>query len=127
MKARVSHFEIPAKNVDRASKFYSETFDWAVIPVPEMDYSMVHTAHTDEKGMLKERGVINGGMMKRTPKVKHPVITIVVDDIDEALRKVKRLGGKITVKKAPVGKFGISAYFEDTEGNLMGLFESTMR
>jgi predicted enzyme related to lactoylglutathione lyase len=125
MKAKVSHFEIPAVKVERARRFYSEAFGWEIVPVPEMDYNMVHTAQTDEKGMLKETGTINGGMMKRSREVKHPVITIEVDDIDEALRRVKEQGGRVAVNKMPVGDMGFSAYFEDPEGNLMGLFQST--
>src|SRR5512136_3122580 len=98
MKARVSHFEIPAEKVERARKFYSEAFGWQITPVPDMEYNMVGTVPSDEKGMPKECGAINGGMMKRSADVKHPIITIEVDDVEESLRKVKNLGGKVTVK-----------------------------
>lgn len=127
MRATVSHFEIPAEEVERAKRFYNDAFGWEIVPVPNMDYNMVHTTQTDKDGMLKEPGVINGGMMKRSAEVKHPVITIVVDDIDEALRRVKSLGGKVTVDKSSAGEFGQSAYFEDPEGNVMGLFQPSMR
>ncbi len=127
MKAKVSHFEIPAAKVDRARKFYTDVFGWEIAPVPEMEYNIVRTVKTDDKGMIQELGAINGGMMKRMAEVKHPVITIEVDDIDEALREVASHGGKITVKKMPVGDIGFSAYFKDPEGNIMGLFQSTRR
>lgn len=127
MKARVSHFEIPAEKVDRARKFYSEAFGWQITPVPDMDYNMVGTVPSDEKGMPKEYGAINGGMMKRSTDVKHPIISIEVDDVEESLRKVKNLGGKITVKKTAMGEYGFFAYFEDSEGNTMGLYESKRR
>ena len=127
MKAKVSHFEIPAEDVGRAKKFYHDVFGFRIDDVPDMDYSMIYTAETDDKGMLKEPGAINGGMMKRSPMVKHPVITIVVDNIDDALRRVKDSGGTVTVDKISVGDFGISAYFEDPEGNIMGLYQSTRR
>ncbi len=124
MKARVSHFEIPAEKVDRARKFYSEAFGWQITPVPEMDYNMVGTVPSDETGRPKEPGAINGGMMKRSSDVKHPVITIEVDDIEDSLKKVKNLGGRVAVKRTAMGEHGFYAYFEDPEGNLMGLFES---
>lgn len=127
MKARVSHFEIPAEKVDRARKFYSEAFGWQINPVPDMDYNMVGTVLSDERGRPKEPGAINGGMMKRSAEVKHPVITIEVDDIEESLKKVKNLGGKVTVKRTPMGEHGFFAYFEDSEGNTMGLFETKGR
>lgn len=127
MKAKVSHFEIPAEKVDRARKFYSEAFGWQIQPVPDMEYNMVGTVKSDETGRPSELGAINGGMMKRTDSVKHPVITIEVDDIDESLRKVENLGGKVTTKRTPMGEHGFFAYFEDSEGNIMGLFESKRR
>jgi predicted enzyme related to lactoylglutathione lyase len=46
-----------------------------------------------------------------------------VKDIDAALANVKKLGGKVTEKKTPVGDMGFSAYFEDTEGNVIGPFQ----
>jgi len=127
MKARVSHFEIPAEKVERAKKFYNEAFGWQITPVPEMEYNMVGTVQSDEKGMPKEVGAINGGMMKRSKDVKHPVITIEVDDIDSSLTKVKNLGGKVTLKKTAMGEYGFYAYFQDSEGNVMGLYESKRR
>jgi hypothetical protein len=51
-------------------------------------------------------------------------VTISVADIDAALATVKKLGGKMTGKKMPVGDMGFSAYFEDTEGNIIGLWQN---
>ena len=110
--------------MDRAKKFYSEAFGWQISPVPGMDYNMVGTVQSDERGMPKEPGAINGGMMKRSADVKHPVITIEVDDIEESLKKVKGLGGKITLKKTSMGEYGFYAYFEDSEGNVLGLYQT---
>jgi hypothetical protein len=126
MKARVSYFEIPAEKVDRARKFYSEAFGWQITPVPEMEYNMVGTVPSDEMGRPNEPGAINGGMMKRSKDMKHPIISIEVDDIDESLKKVSNLGGRVAVKKTSMGEH-VFAYFEDPEGNLMGLFESKRR
>ena len=40
---KVVHFEIPADNVERASKFYKETFDWKITPVPQLNYTLLGT------------------------------------------------------------------------------------
>jgi predicted enzyme related to lactoylglutathione lyase len=53
-----------------------------------------------------------------------PVITIDVPDIDAALEKVESLGGKTVSAKMPVGEMGFAAYFADTEGNTIGLWET---
>lgn len=126
MSGKVAHFEIPADDLERAKKFYTEAFGWTMDPVPNMEYTLVRTTEVDEKGMPKALGAINGGMMKRQAPIEHPVITIVVENIDVSLKAIKKLGGKMAQKKMPVPGMGFSAYFVDSEGNLMGLFEPTM-
>jgi uncharacterized protein len=63
-------------------------------------------------------------MMKRGT-VKFSVITIVVKDIDKALKDVVANGGKIIAGKMKVGEIGFSAYIKDSEGNTVGLFNPT--
>ena len=73
---KVVHFEIPADNVERAKKFYQETFEWKITPVPQMNYTLLGTVEIDEKNMPREAGAINGGLMERTFGIKCPVLTI---------------------------------------------------
>ena len=125
---RVVHFEIPAEDVARAQKFYKTVFDWKINNVPEMDYTILYTTETDEKTrMIKEPGAINGGMMKRQRPVMSPVITISVDDIEDAQMNIEENGGKVIQERMAVGDMGFSAYFEDSEGNLMGLWENAKK
>ena len=63
--------------------------------------------------------------MNRMGPLKHPIITIVVDDIDKAIADVKKSGGKIPIPRTAMADMGIYAYFEDTEANLLGLWQST--
>lgn len=62
-------------------------------------------------------------MMKRTRDVKNPVVTVSVEDLDEALKKVEKNGGKAVGKKMEVGNMGWAAYFRDSEGNVVGLWQ----
>lgn len=122
---KVVHFEIPVNDVKRAQDFYGRIFGWKINDIPNMDYTIVHTGPTDEKaGMLKEPGFINGGMMKRSFGIKSPVITIDVEDIEEAINKVVSGGGRSIRGKTDVGDMGYSAYIEDTEGNIIGLWQN---
>ena len=124
MSGRVVHFEIPADDVDRARDFYRQAFGWNIQPMPEMDYTIVSTTETDESGMPKDPGAINGGMAKRDASFSTPVITVDVDDIDAALEKIRSLGGSTVTERTPVGDMGWAAYFQDSEGNLMGLWQT---
>ena len=124
---KVVHFEIPADDVDRAQKFYEAVFGWKMDPVPEMNYTMVHTVEIDENRMPKEVGAINGGMMKRTKDISAPVVTIDVANIDDAVKKVTEQGGKLVMEKQKVGDMGWSTYIKDSEGNVIGLWQSTRK
>jgi predicted enzyme related to lactoylglutathione lyase len=124
MSGRVVHFEIPADDVSRAREFYQTAFGWDLNPIPEVDYTMVNTTPTNEQGMPSDPGAINGGMLKREPPVTSPVITIDVEDIDKALEQIGTLGGSTVQPKQSVMDMGFAAYFKDSEGNLMGLWQS---
>ena len=53
-----------------------------------------------------------------------PVLTIDVDSIERRLDKVEASGGKTVEGKQPVGDMGFTAYINDSEGNLIGLWEN---
>ena len=89
-----------------------------------MNYTMISTTPSDENGMPKKAGAINGGMPMRNDMVKATVVTIDVKSIDDAIVKIEKLGGKRFGDKMPVGEMGWAAYFRDTEGNVVGLWQS---
>ncbi len=124
MTGRVVHFEIPAEDEERARHFYNAAFGWNIQPMPELKYNMVMTTPTDDQGMPSEPGAINGGMFRREGELKTPIITLDVEDIDAALEKVGSLGGSTVEAKMAVGDMGFAAYFRDSEGNLMGLWQT---
>ena len=121
---KVVHFEIPADNLPRAKKFYSTVFGWTMNEFPEMQYTIVRTVGSDERGMPKEAGAINGGMLAREDPVKAPIITIDVENMDQAAQAIEKNGGKIIRPKMAVGEMGFAAYFRDTEGNVIGLWQN---
>ena len=125
MPGKVVHFEIPAKDVKRASTFYKDVFGWWTMDMPGIDYMMLGGTKVSEKGEFSESGSINGGMMKRTKPFEHPIITIGVDNITASLKAIEKRGGKVLRKKQDIGQnMGFTAYFKDTEGNIVGLWQS---
>ena len=124
MSNRVVHFEIPFDDGDRARQFYGDVFGWQLMPMPEMDYTIVSTGPTDPEKGPSEAGFINGGMMKREPELTAPNIVIDVTNIEDALRSVGEHGGSTVSERQPVGDMGFAAYFKDSEGNLIGLWET---
>jgi predicted enzyme related to lactoylglutathione lyase len=118
----IVHFEIPADNPKRASKFYNDAFGWNIQQWESMPYWIVVTTESDQMGTPKSPGAINGGMGQREGPLKSIVVTIKVDDIDKALQKIEKGGGKTVQKKQPIGDMGFTAYFKDSEGNVVGLW-----
>jgi predicted enzyme related to lactoylglutathione lyase len=120
----VTHFELPANDRKRASNFYKTTFGWMLNETPGMDYTIVLTANSDpQTGQSKQAGAINGGIGPKRGPLTAPVVTIHVADIEAALAKVSKNGGKVVQRKEKVGDFGFSGYFQDTEGNTVGLWQ----
>jgi len=121
---KVVHFELPADNLERAQEFYRRAFDWSINTVPGMGYTLVQTTPSGKDGSPTEPGAINGGMLTRQPPIKNPVITIQVTSIDDSLQQIEKLGGQVLRGKQPVGDMGFAAYFSDSEGNVLGLWQT---
>jgi len=124
MSGKVVHFEVPFDDGDRARSFYKEAFGWQIMEMPEMGYTIVMTGPSNDSGPT-EAGFINGGMLSREQAATAgPVPVIDVESIEAALAKIGGLGGSTLVGKTPVGDMGFAAYFKDTEGNTVGLWET---
>lgn len=110
----IMHFEIASPNLERASEFYKELFDWEVGEERMDGYRLVQTAE----------GSIGGGLL-RTPEGVFPYVTVYVgvEDLKATLVRTEELGGKVIVEPMPIRGFGEFAMFQDPDGVMMGLFE----
>ena len=118
------HFEVPADDVERSRKFYTDLFGWKIEKWPgtdsgDMEYWTVTT--TDDKG---NKPSVGGGMMKRQNPQQQITNFIDVKSLDEYSSKVEKLGGKVVVSKMAVPGMGYFAVCHDTENNSFGLWES---
>ena len=105
---KVVHFEIPADDVDRATRFYGSVFGWDVRHVPDLDYTLVNTEPGDEAAGMPST----------------PVLMLDVESVDDALKQVEAAGGAIVTPRTEIPGMGAFAYFTDPEGNTLGLFEN---
>jgi predicted enzyme related to lactoylglutathione lyase len=110
-------FEIPAENPERAKAFYANLFDWKINPFPgNGDYWHIDTGGADNSP---------DGALKRRKHPGEPVVNYIsVDSVDKFADKVAKLGGKMSMAKTAVPQMGYFAVFQDTEGNVFGLWES---
>jgi predicted enzyme related to lactoylglutathione lyase len=125
---RVVHFEIPTDDVARAKEFYGSIFGWQLLDMQGEamgEYTLTLTTPVDQETQVPtEPGAINGGLMKRSAETPSPVITIEVDAIDDALKQVESAGGTVVSPRSEIPGMGAFAYFKDTEGNVLGLWET---
>jgi len=120
---KVIHFEIPYDDKSRAMRFYGEVFRWKLTDMPEMKYVVAESFAAGE-AMPRESGAINGGLFERPKEAPHPVIYIGVASIGPAIDRVTRAGGKVITPRTPIPGMGAFARIADTEGNVVGLFET---
>ena len=127
----VVHFEMPAENKERMSKFYTKAFGWQTNQLgPEMgEYVLVTTTQVDEKMMPKKSGAINGGFFQKTDDTtsQYPSVVIQVDDIKESMKKVEKAGGKIHGEPMEIPGVGWFVSFLDTEGNRVSMLQTVSR
>ena len=123
---KVVHFDIPTDDMARASGFYRSVFGWQLMDMSAqgMDYTLAMTTPVDEQQQPTEPGAINGGMMKRSDEIPNPVITIDVPSIDATLKDIEAQGGSTIAPRQEIPGMGAYAYFKDSEGNVMGLWET---
>ena len=125
MANRVVHFEIEAKDKERAKKFYTEAFGWKMeeMGTEYKDYLVITT------GDMKEPGGINGGLYQsRDEKEINAYRCVIgVDDVEKAMADVKAAGGKIlSAKPDDIPNVGLYVSCEDTEGNKFTLLQPSM-
>jgi len=128
MDHTIIHFEIPANDVQKLKSFYENVLGWKIIKSPmPMEYWLIQTVPTDEKGMLKKPGV-NGGLYPRTPEMPNAtqINYINVENIDEYTTKVTTAGGRILAPKQQIPTVGWFVVAADPEGNAFGLLQPEM-
>jgi predicted enzyme related to lactoylglutathione lyase len=133
----VVHFEMGYNDKARMVSFYETVFGWETEAMgPEMgNYVVAHTTQTDDDGMVKTPGNINGGFYAKTdsPDSQAPSVVISVDDIKQAIEEVKQAGGKIkgsinekgekTMEPQMIPGVGLWISIEDTEGNRVSMLQ----
>lgn len=106
------HIEIPVKDMNRAKDFYEGLFDWRIVISPDNHYA-----------------TFTGGGFRRAQTIQSGGITpfLQVDNLTNYTNLVEKLGGKILVARETAGDCGFCAFFQDPEGNVLGLFEKRQR
>ncbi len=118
----VGWFEVPVKNLSRASQFYEKVLD-VKLTLEEMGPSKMAmfphtmTGHGAGGSLVQGDGYI--------PSHEGANIYFSVNDIPKTLDRIASSGGKILLPKTSIGQYGFIATFEDCEGNRVSLHSVT--
>lgn len=114
MASAINWFEIPAKNFERAKKFYEAVLDiQMLIPFEGIKYAMFPVD--------MQKGEIGGGLVEEQGYEPSQTGSLIYlnggEDLAVPLSRIEAAGGTIVIPKKPIGANGFMAMFSDTEGN----------
>ncbi len=135
MRATVGHFEIPARDPERAARFYREVFGWTIEPLAWDGpvYFRVKAA-LQKEGTAREG--IDGGLTAGGAEGfagDQPLLMIHIEGstLEECLERITEAGGTVDLLITPIGTpetpklLGRFARFLDPEGNRLGLWQAS--
>lgn len=110
----ITHIDIPVSDLKAAQTFYSGLFGWNIAEVPGFEgYPMWQAPNT----------ISGGGLAPRDDSFTQPRSYVEVDSIDETLAKLTESGGTVVMEKSPISETSWYAFFNDPDGNTIGLYE----
>jgi uncharacterized protein len=128
----VVHFEIPVGDLAAAREFYQKSFGWEVqsFDMPGGGtYTTATSAPVGELSIPQKPGAINGALIDRNQpvgsgegKLTSPIVTVLVESVEGAIKKVEDAGGKALTAKQTISEMGDYAYVADPDGNVLGLW-----
>ncbi|NKB70357.1 MAG: VOC family protein [Candidatus Latescibacteria bacterium] len=110
-------FDIPVLDIDRAQTFYQRIFEVEMEAVPVPDGQMAMFPFSP--------GSASGALVQSTDYKPSLTGTVVYlnggDDLAGPLSRIAAAGGSVLQEKTSIGEHGYIAFFQDTEGNRIGL------
>ncbi len=122
MQNAISWFEIPATDLDRATRFY-ETIFGVTLAVLDMPNIRMRMFPLDDMMTQVGGAVVDSGGFHKPSATDGPLIYLNGNpDVQQVLDKVEGAGGAILVPKTEISpEYGYMAVIIDTEGNRIGL------
>ena len=118
MAAKFRHLALNADDVQRAKAFYETVFGWRLEPWGPPDYYQASNAIDGCIAALWGRRELKPGA-----KMLGLEATLGVDDLDAAMAAIEAAGGRMVSRPVYIEEVGRLAYFEDPEGNLLGVMQ----
>ncbi|HEY0443281.1 MAG TPA: VOC family protein [Candidatus Limnocylindrales bacterium] len=115
MADRIIHVEVVGRDAGKLQKFFSDLFGWKLDTNNPGGYGM---ASSDDNGIVTGIGSTPDG------SAGHVTFYVSVADIDKAIEKATRLGGRVIMPKMSPGGGATIALIADPEGHVVGLTQA---
>ena len=112
-------FEISVSDMNRAKNFYETIFEIKMDEQEMMGMQMAFFPSNPGNG--KASGALVQGSMHKPSADGAKIYLNGNPDLSDALSRIEKAGGKITMPKTKIDEFGFMAFFTDTEGNTVAL------
>ena len=109
MANKLCYFELLVSDVSKAKDFYTKVFDWKIKP---SGMAGTHDYHDIDTGAEP-----SGGLMRKPDEAPAHMLTtyILVDSIDDTLKRVAEAGGQVGTPKREIPTMGWWALFLDPD------------
>lgn len=114
MTSPVTYVEISSPDLERSSRFFADTFGWALQPFAARDYLVA--PHGDGAG-------VDAALLASRDGAPRAVPVIRVDSLDATCAAVTTNGGTVVVPPFVLAGVGRGCYVTDPAGVLVGLHE----
>ncbi len=113
--ARPVHFEIHGEDPVKAGEFYAQVFGWSFDRWGSHDYWL----HGTGEGLG-----IDGASAPPQEHGQKVVLTIEVDDLEEAIERTRLAGGTVLVERSAIPGIGWLAQVLDPNDVVFGILQS---
>jgi predicted enzyme related to lactoylglutathione lyase len=111
--------DLTIPDADGLRDFYSKVLGWSYTPVEMGEYSdyamQAQPSGTTVAGICHARGV-NAGLPPQW------LLYVIVEDLDDAARQCRELGGAVIVEPGAMGSSGRFCVIRDPAGAVMALY-----
>jgi predicted enzyme related to lactoylglutathione lyase len=118
MAAKFRHLALNADDVQRAKAFYETVFGWRFEPWGPPNYYQARNAADGLIAALQDRRELKPGV-----RMAGFEATMAVGDLDATIAAIEAAGGRMLSRPIYIETVGRLVYFEDTEGNLVGVMQ----
>ena len=114
------HFEIPASDPAKVSRFYEQFFGWKFAKWGDQEYWLISHKDAQENDTM-------GGLFKRNSPNEGFLNYFSVSSVEASVAKATSLGAQVITPKQEIPTIGYFAVLKDPDGNNFALFQSTGR